>query len=153
MVTQAQQQSFLQSIWGDVQRAGNVTGISPLLIAAQTALETGWGTSAPQNNYFGIKGNGGTQTTTEYVNGEAQTVQQNFAGYSSFQDSLNGWVALLTGYPRYAGVATAGTPDQQAQALASSGYATDPAYASKLQSVMGSISQLMGGSMSNTTQH
>lgn len=153
MVTQAQQQSFLSSIWGDVQQASQATGISPLLIAAQTALESAWGTAAPNNNYFGIKGNGGQQVTTEYVNGQPVSEMQNFAGYSSFSQSLAGWVDLISGNHRYAGVARAGSPEAQAQALAQAGYATDPNYASKLTGVMNSITKLQnGGGMSTDTQ-
>ena len=152
MVTQAQQKSFISSIWDDVVSASNQSGISPFLIAAQSALETAWGTRAPQNNYFGIKGPGGSLMTTEYVNGQAVQVPQNFAGYASFQDSLNHWVSLITGHERYNNVPKAGTPQAQAQALASAGYATDPAYADKLTSVMQSIMHLQGGSMSPDTQ-
>lgn len=149
----AEQQNFIQSIWAEIQQSVQGTNINPLLPAAQAVLETGWGQSAPQNNYFGIKGSGSSELTTEYVNGVPTTVPQNFAGYSSFSDSLQGWVNLITGSPRYSAVASSTDPSTQAQALAQAGYATDPNYADKLQGVMASIQSIVsGGGMSTDTQ-
>ena len=50
------------------------TGISAVAILAQAALESGWGSAAPGNMFFGVKdtdginGNEQLLTTTEYSN-------------------------------------------------------------------------------------
>lgn len=69
---------FKQSYWPGIATACQVTGLNPLFVAAQAALETGWGKSAIGNNLFGItastawKGLTQTVTTTEYFPDEKQ---------------------------------------------------------------------------------
>jgi hypothetical protein len=61
------------------------------LAATQAALETGFGKSAPGNNYFGIKGPGQTQPTTEAQNGALQAVDASFRTYPDLPGSIQGW--------------------------------------------------------------
>lgn len=136
------QKSFYDSMWPLAVTAGASTGISPELIFAQGALESGWGQHAPNNNYFGIKGPGGTQTTREFVNGQWTTIQAPFRGYTSMADSVQGWVDFITGNPRYSSVIGAKGADAQLAALGSSGYATDPGYVSKLKGIIATLPQL-----------
>lgn len=137
-----QQNNFWEQMWPLAQQAGASTGISPELIFAQSALETGWGLHAPNNNYFGIKGPGGSQATKEFVNGQWVDTNASFRGYSSMADSVQGWVDFITGNPRYKNVAGAGDASAQAQALQKAGYATDPSYAQKIGGIMSSLPQL-----------
>ena len=130
------QQAFYNLIAPLAQEASSVTGIDPNIIIAQAALETGWGASAPGNNYFGIKGTGGTQTTQEFLNGAWQTIKASFQGYSSLEDSVNGYVSFITNNPRYQAVENATNIPDQLKALQASGYATDPNYAKKLQGII-----------------
>lgn len=144
-----QQQSFYDMMWPLAQSAGNSIGLDPRLIFAQSALETGWGKSAPNNNFFGIKGPGGSQTTQEWINGKWQTIQANFRGYTSAADSVQGYTNFLQQNPRYKPLLNADGLDAQLAALGKSGYATDPGYIGKLKSIIsglgGSGGQSSGG--------
>jgi len=129
-------------MWPLAQQAGSRTGVDPRLIFAQSALETGWGRSAPNNNYFGIKGSGSSQTTREFINGQWVTTKDSFRGYGSMGDSVSGWVDFITGNKRYKPLLNADGLDAQLKALGASGYATDPGYVGKLKSI---IAGLPGG--------
>lgn len=97
------------------------------------------------NNYFGIKasrsfpGTGGTvdYSTEEYVNGSPVSMKQGFATNNSMEDSFRQHASLMSGSERYAPVMAAKSPLDAFNALGSSGYATDPNYAKKLQSIYG----------------
>lgn len=103
--------------------------------AAQSSLETGGGRHAPNNNYFGIKGPGGSYATTEVVNGRPVSTRASFRGYPSMQDSANDFVRLISNSPRYRGVLNADTLGGAIAAQARSGYATDPNYGAKLAQI------------------
>ena len=45
---------FKKTYWPDIEAVCRETGLNPLFVAAQAALETGWGESAIGNNLFGI---------------------------------------------------------------------------------------------------
>lgn len=130
------------------EEASRQTGVPASVIAAQAALESRYGKSAPGNNYFGIKAGGSwkgpTQRlmTTEFVKGKKVRVKQNFRKYGSMLESFTDWGNLIASKPRYAGVMAATTPDAAMRALAASGYATDPKYYSKLRSA---YSRVTGG--------
>ncbi len=83
--------------------------------------------------------------TTEYINGVKQKIKASFRVYDSYEHALADYTKLLTKNPRYAGVAHSRSPEQAAKALQAGGYATDPAYAKKLitiiQKVKGDIKQ------------
>jgi len=117
----------------------------PSVRLAQNLLETG-GVIHSWNNLGGIKvGSGGrnaywrgrtvNKDTWEVYNGQRVNVSSDFRAYDSIYDYYKDQ-DLLFQLPRYAAVREADTPEQQARALQSSGYATDPQYASKLISIM-----------------
>lgn len=121
------------------------SGIPHQLIIAQAALESGWGNreiltrnGKPSHNLFGVKATSGWQgetteiTTTEYKDGLPQKVKGVFKVYPSYTEALSDYAALLRDNPRYRNILTASSPEVAAKALQSAGYATDPAYASKL---------------------
>lgn len=136
MAWQPFQQSFYDFFYPHAQQASIRTGISPQVIFAQAALESNWGRSAPGNNYFGIKGAGGTQTTREFINGQWVTIKDSFRRYNSPTESILDWGNFLGKYKRYDPVFSAQGPEAQARALGASGYATDPRYGQKLLSIM-----------------
>lgn len=141
---------FLQQIAPQAQSAASALGVSPHLLMAHAALESGWGKqpirdAAGNNshNLFGIKAGSNWQgkvaevTTTEYVNGTPQKQVERFRAYDSYADAFNDYAQLL--YSRYGGVV--GQKDDAAsfaQSLAKGGYATDPAYANKLTEIASS---------------
>ena len=103
--------------------------------AAQASEESGYGKSAPNNNYFGIKGKGGAQQTREFVNGQWITTSASFRGYASFEDSAADYIKFLKENPRYKDVLAAKTPEEAISAQGRTGYATNPNYTSSLASI------------------
>lgn len=72
--TNREQAEFLAARRAELLAAGT----SPVLAelgARQAALETGWGRSAPNNNYFGIKGKGGDRSGAPQAAGLGQQPQ------------------------------------------------------------------------------
>jgi flagellum-specific peptidoglycan hydrolase FlgJ len=117
-------------------------GISPKIILAQAALETGWGSSVVGNNFFGIKSHGqagGVKAAThEVVNGKRVNITDSFRSYETPEDSIRGYGSFLKNNKRYEGLLGAGSGNvsDQLEALQRSGYATDPNYSSKLRAIM-----------------
>ncbi len=47
--------NFARAVWPQITAGGAALGVPAVAVLAQSALETGWGASAPGNNLFGIK--------------------------------------------------------------------------------------------------
>jgi hypothetical protein len=132
--------AFIEKIMPLAEAASKQTGVAPSVIAAQAALESKWGRSAPGNNYFGIKGpGGGMAMTQEFIGGKMVSMPQSFAGYGSMGDSFQAYADFINRNPRYAGMKGASSIEAQIAALGRSGYATDPQYASKVAAVLKDI--------------
>lgn len=143
-------QRFVNQVWPHAVEASRSTRIPPAFLIAQAALETGWGRAEPQQadgspsyNVFGIKagahwtGKTVTATTTEFINGKAETREEKFRAYGSYAEGFRDYANLLLSNPRYAAVVGANDSNRFAQGLARAGYATDPAYADKLARIIG----------------
>lgn len=134
---------FIDALMPHALVASQRTGIDPRIIIAQSAQETGWGRSAPGNNYFGIKshskGGGQTFTTHEYINGQRVKINDSFRQYGGIGDSVQGYADFMLENPRYRPMREAEGLDAQLAALGASGYATDPNYASSVGSIARSI--------------
>jgi flagellar protein FlgJ len=142
--------SFQEKLGAHAEEASQATGIPAKFMLGQAALESGWGKreikgrdGSNSHNLFGIKASGDWKgkvveaTTTEYVNGRAQTKVERFRAYDSYADSFKDYAKLLASNPRYEKVlASAGDASSFAQGLQKAGYATDPHYASKLTSII-----------------
>jgi len=138
--------SFIQAHTDAAAAAEKATGIPARFMIAQAAHETGWGRKEIRNadgsnsyNLFGIKAGPGWKgattdiTTTEYIGGKAHKVTQTFRAYSSFAESFADYASTMKNSPRYAAVVASGADASGfAKGLQKAGYATDPAYASKL---------------------
>ncbi|MFH5185145.1 glycoside hydrolase family 73 protein [Paenibacillus sp. TAB 01] len=108
---------------------------------AQACLESAYGRSAANGNYFGIKGSGTVYTTVEYIFGQWITTTASFASYNSLEASVIAHSQFLMENSRYtaSGVFKAGEERDYkaaANALQKAGYATDPSYASKLIAII-----------------
>lgn len=125
-------QEFVNALLPAAMEESQRTGIDPRIIVAQAAQETGWGKSAPGNNYFGIKSHGqsggNSLMTTEYVNGQPVQQRDSFRAYGSPADSVRGYGDFMLQNPRYRAMREAQGLDAQLAALGASGYATDPNY-------------------------
>lgn len=116
------------------QRTGQ--RVDPNAILAQAALETGWGKSAPGNNFFGIKGAGQSHATNEFMDGQMQRVTDSFRAYESPEQSFLDYADLISGGRYLPGLAgTARDPASHGANMAALGYATDPEYGQKFRSV------------------
>ncbi|MGH8199503.1 MAG: flagellar assembly peptidoglycan hydrolase FlgJ [Steroidobacteraceae bacterium] len=152
-----QQLQFAQSLWPEAQQAARQLGVSPVSLVAQAALETDWGRSLPRtsggsssNNLFGIKAGGGwngasvQSNTREYDSGAATAVKAQFRSYATPSQCFQDYVSLLQSNPRYAGaLGTGANTEAFAAALQRGGYATDPAYASKLGAVATTLTRAL----------
>jgi peptidoglycan hydrolase FlgJ len=149
---------FAQTVWPDITTAAQKLGVPPVALLAQTALETGWGTSAAGNNLFGIKavdGESGTsRPTQEVIDGVLTPQMATFRDYASPSASVSDYVSqILSGFQNVVGQDTVGG---FAQALQAGGYATDSNYASKIISIsqspiMERVLQAVGGQAANAS--
>ena len=131
---------FVQKLAPLVEQAGRQLGVSPKILLAQAAIETGWGRSVVGNNLFGIKAGSswsGPQVTTgthEYQNGELVAIQDAFRAYPDAEASVKDFVALVAN--RYkAAVGSGDDVTGYAHRLLAGGWATDINYVGKLQAV------------------
>jgi flagellar protein FlgJ len=144
-------EAFVAKVWPQAEKVGRELGVDPRAIVAQAALETGWGRSTIRgdvgqtgtaNNYFGIKATGGwrgasvSTDTQEFAQGAFRTERAAFRAYDGVEQSFADYAALLKKNPRYAAALGAGSDIRGfAQALQRGGYATDPSYARKIESI------------------
>ena len=137
--------AFTQKLMPLLQQAGQQLGVSPKILLAQAAIETGWGRSVVGNNLFGIKagstwsGQKVDAATHEYQNGELISITDAFRAYPTAEASVQDFVSLVTGNPRYRAALGKGEDVvAYAQGLLAGGWATDINYVQKLQSVAAS---------------
>lgn len=143
--TTAGRQQFAETLAPLLQRAAQSLGVSPNVLLAQAALESGWGRSMPGNNLFGVKAgagwSGGTvqaYTHEASATGEIGQTSQ-FRAYPSVAAAVADYVQLIAHNARYrAALGAGGDSLAYGQALVAGGYATDPDYARKLAAVAGS---------------
>ena len=133
-------QRTFPNTWEGVVSAARVAGAKlPEVVAAQWALESGWG-KAPsgKNNFFGIKGSPGTsKQTREFVNGKWITITDTFKDFDTLYDCVEYLVTKwYKDYKNFKGVNRARTASETADLLVREGYATDPRYASKLKDIL-----------------
>lgn len=107
--------------------------ILPSVIIAQAALESGWNLEA--KTLFGIKGNGVSLVTTEYIDGVKKIVTDSFVVYKDIAEAVEGYFNLLNA-ERYTNVRNADTYSEQCLELYNCGYATDPDYSEKLVNII-----------------
>lgn len=150
------QKQFVDAIAPHAAQAARELGVDPKVLIAQAALETGWGKSVirqgdgvSSHNLFNIKADGrwsGNRVgvaTLEYKDGVPYRTQASFRAYDSYAESFSDYVRLVKNSPRYAdALQVANDPQAYLQALQKAGYATDPAYASKITHILSS--DLMG---------
>ena len=145
---------FVARLRPAAEAAAAALGVSPRILLAQAALETGWGQHLPgadSHNLFGIKADRGwggdavSAQTREYggggvggggVGGAWHAEAAQFRSYASYADSLRDYVRFVQDNPRYApALAHGGSDSRYIQALAEAGYATDPEYAARVLQV------------------
>ena len=147
-------QAFRDTMARHAESASRASGIPASFMMGQAALESGWGRrqitgsdGTPSYNLFGIKATGGWQgkvvetVTTEYIDGKPQKRVEKFRAYDSYAESFQDFARLISNSPRYEKVmANLDDVQRYAGAIQNAGYATDPAYADKLVSVVRRLS-------------
>lgn len=148
------------------QTVSSETGIPADAMLAQAALETGWGTHVKGNNYFGIKAtkygrkilirtaeihsdkNKNYQVihsiTPVTINGKQMfkyDVDDWFFIYDNPIDSFRGYADFIKSNKRYAKALQQMTDTDYLRKVAEAGYATDPEYNVKLQSILKKIKE------------
>lgn len=127
--------------WVKRRRNGERT-ISPAVAMAQAALESGYNINA--SSLFGIKGEGFTSPTEEYIDGIKQDIVDSFVKYPSIGASIVGYYDLMQD-DNYADATAANTVEGELYGLTNAvdegydangnwvgyNYATDPEYYSK----------------------
>jgi len=122
----AGKQSSFPNTWEGVLEAARVAGAKfPELVAAQWALESGYGKLVSgRNNFFGLKGEGSATKTQEFINGQWVTITDTFI---DFPDLLSCVIYLVDhwykDYKQYQGCNNASTRDDAARWLQREGYA------------------------------
>ena len=125
--------------WEGIEGAAKAAGAKfPEVVAAQWALESGYGRYVSgKNNFFGIKGTGTIKTTWEDYGKGPVTIKASFKNFNSPYDCVAYLVMQwYKDYKTYKGVNRARNREECARMLKQQGYATDPIYAQKLIKLM-----------------
>lgn len=144
------EQSFVSELWQHAKQAAEKIGLSPAVMLAQSALETGWGKyvitksdGKSSNNLFNIKadkswqGDKAAKASLEFEDGVAVKKQSNFRAYNNIAESFDDFVNFLQQNPRYkSALKTTANPTEYLNELQKAGYATDPNYAQKIINVL-----------------
>jgi flagellum-specific peptidoglycan hydrolase FlgJ len=99
------QRDFLKQVIRGTNGLAEDAGVSRPVVAAQAILETGWGTSAPHYNYFGIKAGdwtGPTYTTPTMeadATGRLHPVNDVFRAYNSSEEAFKDYARVITSQP------------------------------------------------------
>jgi hypothetical protein len=113
----------------------------PRVVAAQWALESGYGKhTSGKNNFFGLKGkssSGQLHQTKEFINGKWVTISDSFIDFESPEACINYLVERwYKDWKGYRGVNRAKSEAECCELLQLEGYATDPSYARKLLKII-----------------
>ncbi|CCK85105.1 N-acetylmuramoyl-L-alanine amidase [Lactobacillus equicursoris DSM 19284 = JCM 14600 = CIP 110162] len=143
-----QKKDFIKKVAPVAQKVDKGTKLLPSITIAQACLESNYGQSdlaQKYNNLFGVKGTSKTtsavMTTKEYTNGKWVTVKARFQIYDSYEASIRAHNRLFQegttwNKNQYKDVLNAKNYTEQAKALVTDGYATDPDYATKLTNLI-----------------
>lgn len=142
---------FLNSLIPSASVIAQKNDLYASVMMAQAVLESGWGTSKlasePNHNLFGIKGeyegsSVNMNTLEDSGNQNYYEIQANFRKYPSYHESLEDYASLLRNGTDwdplfYSGTWKSNTSNyQDATAYLTGRYATDTAYASKLNQII-----------------
>jgi flagellum-specific peptidoglycan hydrolase FlgJ len=138
--------NFIASLGPAAEQVAAESGLPAQVLLAIPANETGWGKSVASNNLYGIKGsnpqtgaNTGPIATQEVYGGVRQNIQDTFRAYSDPVESMRDFVSFLRDNPRYGSAlqqyARDGDADHLVQNIAAAGYATDPSWATQVNSI------------------
>jgi len=131
-------QKFIDLMLASAKKTKKDWSVPIAVLIAQSALETGWGSSVVGNAYFGIKGkssSGASSTfqTHEVIGGKSVALKDSFRAYKDIAEAADDYGRFLNENPRYKTCFLyKNDPEKFVTTLAAAGYATDPLYATKL---------------------
>ena len=142
-------ETFIKSLWPLAQTAAKEIGVTPQVLIAQAALETGWGqyvarleNGKSSHNVFNIKagsnwqGDTVTLATTEFKNGASVKEYAAFRTYDSYNSAFEDYVAMVKHNPRYQqALGNSASASDYVAGLQQAGYATDPDYSAKVKKI------------------
>jgi len=142
--------SFIETLMPYAKKTAQALGISPVVLIAQSALETGWGQKIINNadkqsslNLFNIKAHKNWQgekvakDSLEVENGIGIKRRANFRSYDSLAHSFEDYGNFITTNKRYHKALQQGVNGEAyIEELQQAGYATDPQYAEKIKIIM-----------------
>ncbi|MFT5807036.1 MAG: flagellar protein FlgJ [Moritella dasanensis] len=143
-------EEFVASLAPFADTVAKRLNVSPDVLLAQAALETGWGKKVStdnkgdsSHNLFNIKadkrweGPTASVDTLEFNDGVAKREKHQFRSYENFASSFNDFANFLQSGDRYShALSNSADSAQFLNSLQQAGYATDPNYAAKIQNVM-----------------
>ena len=143
-------ESFVRQMWPMAQAAAEELGVTPRVLIAQAALETGWGKAVSQHrdgrsshNLFNIKadqrwtGDTISKSTLEFEQGVGKRQVASFRAYDNYAESFKDYAQFLKSNPRYrTALASAAEAEKFVSGLQQAGYATDPHYAEKILDIL-----------------
>jgi flagellum-specific peptidoglycan hydrolase FlgJ len=135
-------QQFIQTMVPVAQDVQGNWSVPASVCIAQAALETGWGRFVVGNNYFGIKASVAgasavNSPTWEFENGKWISTVASFSSYTSLTECADDYGRYLKTNPRFKECFNlCNVPLEFTEALQAAGYATDPSYAEKLNSII-----------------
>ncbi len=146
----ASPEEFVRGVWDHAVNAAKELGLDPLVLVAQSALETGWGKKVIQSaggvsslNLFGVKADDSWRSETASVNtlefhdGVASMEKASFRVYDSIASSFEDYVSFLKSNPRYQyALEKVADTKEFLTGLQDAGYATDPGYADKIMGII-----------------
>jgi flagellum-specific peptidoglycan hydrolase FlgJ len=144
---------FFAKYYSQALSIENKSKINRYLILSQAYLESGAGESLlakKYNNFFGLKANTTwkgqkvkLKTKEADKSGNLYDTTAEFRVYNSPLDSFQSYANVLSS-KRYkdAGIFTSVDPVEQAKAVVKGGYATDPSYFSKVNSIIDTFKTL-----------
>ena len=141
--------AFIKKLLPIAKSVAKKIGVTPQLLVAQAALETGWGKfviankeGLSSNNLFNIKAGSGwkgsevTKDTLEFIGGTFIKESAQFRRYDSLEKSFEDYANLIINQDRYSdALKNANNDVEYIKALQKAGYATDPKYAEKVSSI------------------
>ncbi|WP_413628115.1 glucosaminidase domain-containing protein [Fructilactobacillus vespulae] len=138
--TTSSNQQFIDSIAPGAIETWKQYGVLPSVSIAQAIVESAWGSAAPGNNLFGIKGNYNGQSTTlqtqEWNGSGYVTIYDQFRAYPSYAESVADHGRFLFENSRYNNLLGDKNYTSVAWKLQNDGYATSPTYANTLISII-----------------
>lgn len=142
-------EEFVRFLYPSAKQVEQETGISAAAMMAQAALETGWLRTTVKDRYdgrssynlFNLTGEGPAGSVraldSEHWLGGQRTIEHQFRAYHSYEESFRDYANLILEAPRYAqAAAVRGDPLRYVAALRAAGYATDPSYVQKVESIL-----------------